>query len=240
MVVLHEGRRKYTEVGRDIVGVLAAHLHDLAVGLGELTHELGSKPAGKSGSWRRQVCGSQQGGCRAFRSSRMEQQRCRHISSAVECARCCTASGGRWARWSYLGTTRMLVWAVKHLAWAYNRLARRRLSDTFARAAWSESCFADGRIRRKCALQGAGLGDAAEDSPEVGSCYVWVGRSEGSSDRMMLTVHGAISARAIKRLPEEGQRTSEDLQRVRGLLWAVQGGAEWQDQGERPSMSQSQ
>lgn len=71
----------------------------------------------------------------------------------------------------------------------------------------------------KGTLQGAELGDVAQDSPDMGP------RVERAH---------VIPARSIKGLLEDRQWQAEHLRRVRGLPWAVREGVEEQDSEERP------
>jgi hypothetical protein len=53
---------------------------------------------------------------------------------------------------------------------------------------------------------------------------VWVGREDTGVDNLVLTTHGAVKARVVRRLPAEDQANISLLENVCGLPWAVKDG----------------
>ena len=123
-------------------------------------------------------------------------------------------------------TYRLFPWIVRHVAWAMARL-HVNTSRTTPVSGSSRDMIFFGELLAfgECVLaKWPNMKDLAKGVPRWVH-GVFVGKTEGSDEHIVLTPVGAQTFRTVRRLPESSRHSLHSLESVAGLPWDTKDGS---------------
>ena len=122
-------------------------------------------------------------------------------------------------------TYRLFPWIVRHVAWAMARLHVNMSRTTPFRIIKGHDFFGELLAFGECVLaKWPNMKDLAKGVPRWVH-GVFVGKTEGSDEHIVLTPVGAQTFRTVRRLPESSRHSLHSLESVAGLPWDTKDGS---------------